>query len=39
VTLNAIFAGMMPFMESDRRPRAPYVFPDIGLWLPRILYK
>src|SRR5436190_1529711 len=40
VTLNAIFAGMMPFMGIQLIALALlYVFPDIGLWLPRILYK
>jgi len=40
VTLNAIFAGMMPFMGIQVVALILlYVFPDIGLWLPRILYK
>jgi tripartite ATP-independent transporter DctM subunit len=40
VTLNAIFAGMMPFMAIQVIALVLlYVFPDIGLWLPRILYK
>ena len=40
VTLNAIFAGMMPFMGIQVLALALlYIFPDIGLWLPRILYK
>ena len=40
VTLNQIFAGMMPFMGIQVIALALlYVFPDIGLWLPRILYK
>jgi TRAP-type mannitol/chloroaromatic compound transport system permease large subunit len=40
VTLNAIFAGMMPFMGIQVIALILlYVFPDIGLWLPRILYK
>ena len=40
VTLNAIFAGMMPFMGIQVVALALlYLFPDIGLWLPRILYK
>jgi TRAP-type mannitol/chloroaromatic compound transport system permease large subunit len=40
VTLNAIFAGMMPFMGIQVIALALlYIFPDIGLWLPRILYK
>jgi TRAP-type mannitol/chloroaromatic compound transport system permease large subunit len=40
VTLNAIFAGMMPFMGIQVIALILlYVFPDIGLWLPRVLYK
>ncbi|MBI4988577.1 MAG: TRAP transporter large permease subunit [Rhodocyclales bacterium] len=40
VTLNQIFAGMMPFMGIQVLALALlYVFPDIGLWLPRVLYK
>jgi TRAP-type mannitol/chloroaromatic compound transport system permease large subunit len=40
VTLNQIFAGMMPFMGIQVVALALlYVFPDIGLWLPRVLYK
>jgi TRAP-type mannitol/chloroaromatic compound transport system permease large subunit len=40
VTLNAIFAGMMPFMGIQVIALALlYIFPDIGLWLPRVLYK
>jgi TRAP-type mannitol/chloroaromatic compound transport system permease large subunit len=40
VTLNAIFAGMMPFMGIQVIALVLlYLFPDIGLWLPRILYK
>ncbi len=40
VTLNAIFAGMMPFMGIQVIALILlYVFPDIGLWLPRILYR
>ena len=40
VTLNAIFAGMMPFMGIQVVALALlYIFPDIGLWLPRVLYK
>jgi len=39
VTLNQIFAGMMPFMIIQVVALALlYVFPDIGLWLPRVLY-
>ena len=40
VTLNQIFAGMMPFMGIQLVALVLlYVFPDIGLWLPRTLYK
>jgi tripartite ATP-independent transporter DctM subunit len=40
VTLNQIFAGMMPFMGIQVVALVLlYVFPDIGLWLPRLLYK
>ena len=40
VTLNQIFAGMMPFMGIQVLALALlYLFPDIGLWLPRVLYK
>ena len=40
VTLNAIFAGMMPFMGIQVVALALlYVFPEIGLWLPKILYR
>ena len=40
VTLNAIFAGMMPFMGIQVIALILlYVFPAIGLWLPHILYK
>jgi TRAP-type mannitol/chloroaromatic compound transport system permease large subunit len=39
VTLNQIFAGMMPFMAIQVLALALlYMFPDIGLWLPRVLY-
>ncbi|MBI5901446.1 MAG: TRAP transporter large permease subunit [Rhodocyclales bacterium] len=39
VTLNQIFAGMMPFMGIQVVALALlYVFPDIGMWLPRVLY-
>ena len=40
VTLNAIFAGMMPFMGIQVIALILlYVFPEIGLWLPHVLYK
>jgi TRAP-type mannitol/chloroaromatic compound transport system permease large subunit len=40
VTLNQIFAGMMPFMGIQVIALALlYVFPAIGLWLPGLLYK
>ncbi|HEY3177853.1 MAG TPA: TRAP transporter large permease subunit [Casimicrobiaceae bacterium] len=40
VTLNAIFAGMMPFMAIQIIALILlYVFPGIGLWLPHTLYQ
>jgi TRAP-type mannitol/chloroaromatic compound transport system permease large subunit len=40
VTLNQIFAGMMPFMVIQVIALfLLYVFPQIGLWLPHVLYK
>lgn len=40
VTLNQIFAGMMPFMGIQVVALALlYIFPQIGLWLPQLLYK
>ena len=40
VTLNQIFAGMMPFMGIQVLALALlYIFPAIGLWLPTLLYK
>ncbi|MFL5416103.1 MAG: TRAP transporter large permease subunit [Myxococcales bacterium] len=40
VTLNQIFAGMMPFMAIQVfAVLLLYLFPDIGLWLPRVLYR
>ena len=40
VTLNQIFAGMLPFMAIQVVALALlYVFPAIGLWLPSVLYK
>jgi TRAP-type mannitol/chloroaromatic compound transport system permease large subunit len=40
VTLNQIFAGMMPFMAIQVIALILlYVFPAIGLWLPHTLYK
>jgi TRAP-type mannitol/chloroaromatic compound transport system permease large subunit len=39
VTLNQIFAGMMPFMAIQVIALALlYVFPQIGLWLPSVVY-
>jgi TRAP-type mannitol/chloroaromatic compound transport system permease large subunit len=39
VTLNQIFAGMLPFMGIQIIAIVLlYMFPDIGLWLPRVLY-
>jgi len=40
VTLNQIFAGMMPFMAIQVLAMfLLYVFPQIGLWLPTVLYR
>jgi len=40
VTLNQIFAGMLPFMGIQVLAIfLLYVFPEIGLWLPQVLYK
>ena len=40
VTLNQIFAGMMPFMGIQVLALfLLYVFPAIGMWLPGVLYK
>jgi len=40
VTLNQIFAGMLPFMAIQVVAIALlYLFPGIGLWLPSVLYK
>ncbi|MBA4175576.1 MAG: C4-dicarboxylate ABC transporter [Leptothrix sp. (in: Bacteria)] len=40
VTLNQIFAGMLPFMGIQVLALALlYAFPGIGLWLPTLLYK
>jgi TRAP-type mannitol/chloroaromatic compound transport system permease large subunit len=40
VTLNQIFAGMMPFMVIQVIALVLlYTFPGIGLWLPQTLYK
>jgi len=40
VTLNQIFAGMLPFMGIQMVALVLlYVFPGIGLWLPQTLYK
>ncbi|MCM2289244.1 MAG: TRAP transporter large permease subunit [Sulfuritalea sp.] len=39
VTLNQIFAGMMPFMVIQVFALALlYIFPGIGMWLPSVLY-
>jgi TRAP-type mannitol/chloroaromatic compound transport system permease large subunit len=39
VTLNQIFAGMLPFMGIQVIALVLlYTFPDIGLWLPKLLY-
>jgi TRAP-type mannitol/chloroaromatic compound transport system permease large subunit len=40
VTLNQIFAGMMPFMGIQVLAIfLLYMWPQIGLWLPQVLYK
>jgi TRAP-type mannitol/chloroaromatic compound transport system permease large subunit len=40
VTLNQIFAGMVPFMAIQVFALVLlYIFPQIGLWLPSVLYK
>ncbi|WP_028355926.1 TRAP transporter large permease [Bordetella petrii] len=40
VTLNQIFLGMMPFMGIQVLAIfLLYVFPEIGLWLPTVLYR
>ena len=40
VTLNQIFAGMMPFMGIQILALIIlYLFPQIGLWLPHLVYK
>ena len=40
VTLNQIFAGMLPFMGIQVLAIVLlYMFPGIGLWLPQVLYK
>ena len=40
VTLNQIFAGMLPFMGIQVIALALlYLWPQIGLWLPSVLYK
>jgi len=40
VTLNQIFAGMMPFMGIQVIAIILlYMFPQIGMWLPELLYK
>ena len=40
VTLNQIFAGMLPFMAIQVVAVVLlYLFPGIGLWLPQALYK
>ncbi|KVW95587.1 TRAP transporter large permease [Thiobacillus denitrificans] len=40
VTLNQIFAGMMPFMAIQVLAMfLLYMWPQIGLWLPSVMYK
>jgi TRAP-type mannitol/chloroaromatic compound transport system permease large subunit len=39
VTLNQIFLGMMPFMLLQILAIfLLYIFPQIGLWLPSLVY-
>lgn len=39
MSLNQIFAGMMPFMVIQVFALALlYIFPEIGMWLPGVLY-
>jgi TRAP-type mannitol/chloroaromatic compound transport system permease large subunit len=40
VSLSQIFAGMLPFMGIQVLAMAMlYLWPQIGLWLPGVLYK
>ncbi|HXH01698.1 MAG TPA: hypothetical protein VNN09_00075 [Candidatus Competibacteraceae bacterium] len=40
MTLNQIFAGMIPFMVIQVVAMLLlYLFPAIGLWLPQYLYR
>lgn len=40
VTLNQIFAGMLPFMGIQILAIfLLYIFPEIGMWLPQVLYR
>ncbi|MFM8345270.1 MAG: TRAP transporter large permease subunit [Betaproteobacteria bacterium] len=40
VTLNQIFAGMLPFMGIQVVAIVLlYIFPEIGMWLPQVLYR
>ncbi|MGE4241963.1 TRAP transporter large permease subunit [Ramlibacter sp.] len=40
VTLNQIFLGMLPFMGIQVIAIVMlYIFPEIGLWLPQVLYR
>ncbi len=40
ITLNQIFAGMMPFMGIQIVALLLlYIFPGIGMWLPTVLYR
>jgi TRAP-type mannitol/chloroaromatic compound transport system permease large subunit len=39
VSINDIFAGVMPFLFLVIVAMAMfYIFPELGLWLPRYLY-
>jgi tripartite ATP-independent transporter DctM subunit len=40
VTINEIFAGVMPYLFLVVLAMAMlYIFPEIGLWLPRVIYQ
>jgi TRAP-type mannitol/chloroaromatic compound transport system permease large subunit len=40
VSLNQIFLGMMPYMVIQISAIALlYIFPQIGLWLPSLVYR
>ena len=40
MTLNQIFGGMMPYMAIQVFAMALlYIWPQLGLWLPSVLYR